>query len=169
MSATRLSPKVAGIRQRFAGCGLFFALVATLVLPPFGTGEVFAQTKSGDKERIPEAVELTGNELVTRDGVQLKATFYGSIKGKDAEPVILLHMYKGDRTEYATLAKQLQEAGHAVLDPDLRGHGESTTQLIGPNRTRELDAAKLRPDDFNRMVKYDMETLKAFLMTNFKQ
>jgi len=116
------------------------------------------------KEKIPAPVELGGNDLLTRDGVVLKATFFPSNKGKDAVPVILLHSWKGDRREYSALAPVLQQkAGHAVLVPDLRGHGESTQQQIG-NNVRTLDAAKFNPADFGRMVQYDMETLKSFLM-----
>ncbi len=109
-------------------------------------------------------MELGGNDLLTRDGVVLKATFFPSNKGKDAVPLILLHTWKGDRREYSALAPLLQKAGHAVLVPDLRGHGESTLQQIG-NASRTLDAAKFTRADFERMVAYDMETLKSFLMT----
>ena len=36
----------------------------------------------------------------------------------------MLHGWKGNRTEYADLASFLQtQHGHAVLVPDLRGHG----------------------------------------------
>lgn len=140
-------------------------VLAVAVLLSTAVGTVFAQKKSADKEELPPPEELGGADLLTRDGVQLKATYYGSNLGKEAVPVILLHSYKGDRKEFAALAPVLQEQGkHAVLVPDLRGHGESTTQLLAGNRTRELDATKFRPDDFARMVTYDMETLKAFLM-----
>ena len=115
------------------------------------------------REKIPAPVELGGNDLLTKDGVILKATFYPSTKGKDAVPLILLHMWKGDRREYNTLAPALQRLGHAVLVPDLRGHGESTQRQYG-NTMQTLDAAKFNASDFAAMVRYDMETLKSFLM-----
>ena len=110
-----------------------------------------------DKKVDLTPVDIGGPELVTKDGVQLKATFYPSAKGKEAVPVILLHMSKGDRKEYNTLAPFLQEQGHAVLVPDLRGHGESTSTLAGG----KLDPGNI---DLEQMVYQDMETLRRFLL-----
>jgi len=119
-----------------------------------------AQTekKEKKKEEIPPPEDLN---LTTDDGVQLRATFYPGTKGKDTVPVILLHMWKGDRNDFKQLAPYLQSLGHAVLVPDLRGHGEST-QVKGMNRPLEADSMPLRMVD--RMVADDMETLKRFLM-----
>ncbi len=41
--------------------------------------------------------------------------------------VILLHMYRSDRTAWVPLVRPLNAAGFAVLSIDLRGHGESAT------------------------------------------
>ena len=162
MSVKRLSRPARATRRRFGGLVCFLA-VATLLWTAGGT--VLAQKKkNASEEELPPPEDLGGADLFTRDGVQLKATYYGSNKGKKAVPVILLHSYKGSRKEFAGLAPMLQKQGHAVLVPDLRGHGDSTTQLLGGNLRRELDAAKFRPGDFARMIAYDMETLKAFLM-----
>jgi pimeloyl-ACP methyl ester carboxylesterase len=119
--------------------------------------------KPAEAPKLPPPVVVGGNELKTRDGVLLKADFYPSTKGKEAVPVILLHMWKGDRKELTHLALYLQNAGHAVLVPDLRGHGESTRVQMG-NVEKTLDGSKLLPDDFSRMVRFDMETLKAYLL-----
>ncbi len=110
--------------------------------------------------KIAEPVELGGADLLTKDGVQLRATFYPGNRGKDTVPVILLHMQKGDRRDFASLVPFLQQQGHAVLAPDLRGHGDSTRTLAGVT----LDGSKSSPALFAGMVQYDMETLKAFLM-----
>lgn len=132
--------------------------------PPAAKSAPAPVTRPAPKsEKIPSPVELGGNDLLTKDGVILKATFYPSTKGKDAVPLILLHMWKGDRREYSTLAPALQQLGYAVLVPDLRGHGESTQRQFG-NTVETLDAAKFNAGDFARMVQYDMETLKSFLM-----
>jgi predicted esterase len=114
-------------------------------------------------EERPQPVDITGNELVTQDGVVLKATFFPGSKGKDSVPVILLHSWKGDRREFVTLAPYLWQAGHAVLVPDLRGHGQSRLQYVGTG-SRELDASKFLPADFALMATSDMETLKGFLL-----
>jgi alpha-beta hydrolase superfamily lysophospholipase len=110
----------------------------------------------------PQPFDITGNELVTQDGVVLKASFFPGSKGKDSVPIILLHSWKGDRREFATLAPQLHKAGHAVLVPDLRGHGQSR-QYVGGG-SRELDASKFVPADFALMATSDMETLKGYLL-----
>jgi alpha-beta hydrolase superfamily lysophospholipase len=120
------------------------------------------------KEDLPEPIELGANELRTDDGVILHATFFPSPKvkegrGKDAVPVILLHGWKGQRTDYANLARYLQGAGHAVLVPDLRGHGQSTTQRLG-TESATLDAERMPPAQFVNMVRHDMETLKSFIV-----
>ncbi len=126
-----------------------------------------AATKSSEKPKLPPTVEVAGTELQTRDGVMLSATFYPSPKskesGKEVVPVILLHTWNGDRKEYLSLASFLQGRGHAVLVPDLRGHGESTKQRNDVSDWR-LDAAKFGPRDFAGMVDFDMEALKAYLM-----
>jgi len=119
-----------------------------------------AKRRSSDEE-LPQPVDITGSELTTRDGVALKATFFPGSKGKDSVPVILLHSWKGSRKEYVTLAMALWQAGHAVLVPDLRGHGQSIEQAGSPN---PLSATRFGKNDFAMMVEYDMETLKSFLV-----
>lgn len=104
------------------------------------------------KPKLPEAKDIP---LVTSDKVRLTATYYPSRKGKDAVPVVLLHMHKGSRRDYAELAPFLQAQGHAVLVPDLRGHGDSA-QTPGAS-------ANLSDVDFRRMVTGDMEAVKDFL------
>ncbi len=113
------------------------------------------------KKKVPPPVELGRNDLITSDAVQLSATFHPGTKGKQTVPVILLHMWKGDRKEFAELASVLQrEHGHAVLVPDLRGHGGSTR--VGYTGT--LDAASLGPREFYDMTYRDMEALRRFLV-----
>jgi len=116
--------------------------------------------EKGEKEIDLTPVELGGRELQTTDGVQLRATFLPGAKGKNTVPVILLHAFKGDRKDYAPLAQYLQKQGHAVLVPDLRGHGESVNTLSGV----KLEAGRLSAEQFERMYYQDMETLRDFLV-----
>ncbi len=139
-----------------------------LAVVAFGLGSAATALQAEQAVRLPEPVELGGAELMTKDGVQLAATYYPGTRGKDTVPIICLHMFKGDRREYATLAPMLQEQGHAVLVPDLRGHGAST-RVVGGMITHVLDPSKLSPEQFGRMVTYDLETLKAFLMKKNNQ
>lgn len=100
-------------------------------------------------------------ELPTTDDVLLKGTFYPGTRGKDSVPVVLLHMYKGSRKDYARLALFLQKQGHAVLVPDLRGHGDST-QVSG--KARPLNARSMSSAEFEPMVEVDLEACKKFLV-----
>jgi pimeloyl-ACP methyl ester carboxylesterase len=102
--------------------------------------------------------------LETRDGLALNAAYYPPIRpSKDVVPVILLHMAKGSSADWAPLALSLQRAGHAVIVPDLRGHGEST-QINRGGVSATLDQATMRKGDFEAMVTQDLERVKKFLV-----
>jgi pimeloyl-ACP methyl ester carboxylesterase len=139
---------------RWAGATLLACLVAG-----WGLAQEAGEAK---EDKIPEPEELGGEDLVTSDGVQLKGTFFPGTEGKDTVPIILLHSWKGDRSEYAGFAQALQRRGHAVLVPDLRGHGDST-QFLGGG-IRELDSSKMGSRDFEAMVYKDMEKFKGILV-----
>jgi pimeloyl-ACP methyl ester carboxylesterase len=82
----------------------------------------------------------------------------------------MLHDYKEGRTIFDSLARALQAPtdprvkSHAVLTVDLRGHGGSTLAVGLDGQTVEIDAAKLRPIDFEDMVRFDMEAVRRFLV-----
>jgi len=111
------------------------------------------------EKKIPAPEDLV---LETNDGLQLTITYYASLKGKNAIPVVLLHEYKQSRNDYKDLAPSLQALGYAVIVPDLRGHGEST-HLKGARKDETLNAASLSPQQFSLMVTQDMEAVKEFL------
>jgi pimeloyl-ACP methyl ester carboxylesterase len=138
--------------------GRLLFLVLLGVLAGFGSGVCLAQDK---KEEIPPPVELGGEDLFTTDGVQLKGTFFPGTKEKESVPIVLLHSWKGDRTEYAGFAQYLQLQGHAVLVPDLRGHGES--KLLN-RQLKEREPEDLARGDFEDMVYRDMEKIKGYLV-----
>ena len=132
------------------------ALLSFLVL--MASPLAAADGDGNEKEPPPEPRNI---DLLTKDKVLLRATYYEGTEGKETVPVILLHMYKGKRSDYRDLALFLQSIGHAVLVPDLRGHGEST-EIEGSKRP--LKAARLPANQYPRMVEYDMEACKAFLV-----
>lgn len=114
------------------------------------------------RERLPAPVELSGADMLTKDGVQLRATYYPSSRGKDATVVMLVHGWKGSRKDFARLAPFLQQQGYAVLAPDLRGHGDSVQRLLPTPATITADSLGAR--DVAAMVNMDMETCKKFLL-----
>ena len=111
------------------------------------------------KEEIPKPEDLV---LETGDGLQLAVTFYPGLKGKDSIPIVLLHGWGQTRHDYKDLAPALQKLGHAIIVPDLRGHGDST-RIKGARPDESLDAPKMPPSQFSRMVMQDMQAVKEFL------
>jgi pimeloyl-ACP methyl ester carboxylesterase len=116
--------------------------------------------------------------LVTRDGVQLRITYYPSVvrkgapEAKQVTPVVFLHDHKQTRAIYNSIAQRLQAMGSrqqkgpgfAPVMVDLRAHGESIKQTL-PNGTQvDLDAAKLNKPGLEAMAVYDMEAVRSFLL-----
>lgn len=143
-----------GYRYRtWALTALFF--LAAAILPHQARG----QETANDEEEIPPPQDLVLRS--PKDRVELAVTYYPPIKpGKSVVPVVLLHQFKGSRRDYLELAVLLQRAGHAVVLPDLRGHGQSTS--IAESNQR-ITADRLRPAHFQRMVVDDMEAVNRFL------
>jgi pimeloyl-ACP methyl ester carboxylesterase len=148
--------------------------LAAIVLIGLLAGSASAQDgeSKAPKLEVPDPEDIT---LTTTDNLVLHATYYPSPLGKEAVPVILVHMWKGDRRDYRQLAKYLQSQGHAVVVPDLRGHGDSTSfeepegglpgrRVRSRNQTLDATTGRLPAQEFNRMVTHDMETVKKFLM-----
>ena len=103
--------------------------------------------------------------LDTADGVRLMCTYFGPPKIEGGEerivvPFILLHDWDGDRRQLLAYGSFLQQAGHAAIVPDLRGHGEST-EVTGVEK--EIDYKKFRRSDVVTAQK-DIERCKKFLV-----
>jgi pimeloyl-ACP methyl ester carboxylesterase len=113
-------------------------------------------------------------ELETNDGVRLVCRYYASPHGESAVPVILLHEWKGQGNDLLSLGTFLngKTAGrHAVIVPDLRGHGDSTAR-IGPDGAElpgKLDSSKMRKSEFDKIVRQDLEAVKRFLISEHNQ
>jgi pimeloyl-ACP methyl ester carboxylesterase len=154
------------VRQKpafhFRGCLLSALAIAFL---PLGS---WTQRTAAQEVELPDPVEV---KLDSIDGVSklvMHCTYYKSPlaeeegNGKEVIPVLLLHGRGGTRGDYAFLAKYLQEQGHAVLVPDLRGHGDSSELIVGAGRVK-LSPDKLKKADFNLMVK-DLEAVKSWFL-----
>lgn len=107
-------------------------------------------------------------QLFAKDGVHLHARFFpGRKPSKETIPIILLHGWTGranggSSADLESLARRLHEAGHAVIVPDLRGHGKSLTQEFGESlSTIERDTFRLREI---RSMGMDIEAARAWLV-----
>ncbi|MCE9605225.1 MAG: hypothetical protein K8U03_10030 [Planctomycetia bacterium] len=132
-----------------------FALISlgfTASAPP-----AYGQATAADKLPMPEEISV-----VTKDGVKIAATYLASTKGKDAAVVILLHMFKGNRRDMASLGAYLQKQDVAVVMPDLRGHGDSTTVNV-EGVDRKFDASTMKPVEM-KLMSNDLEAIKKFLI-----
>lgn len=148
-----------GSRQLFRSGRLLMIWAVVLAMPLLHSTTVLGADDADEKDKIQPPEEVV---LETSDGVQLSATFWPGTEGKQSVPVILLHDLKGSSNDFGKLPGDLQKLGHAVLVPDLRGHGRSKDRLGGK---RPLDAAAGMPrTEFAAMVRYDMEKFKQFLM-----
>lgn len=148
--------------------------------PPIGSDTVVARRTPGEEAGTGGDSPATSEsvKLVTEDGAQIHCTWYPSPKaaeqGKEVVPVIVVHGWGEERSLYDGLARSLQSTGHAVMVPDLRGHGGSTV-ILTPVESRELrvevegdtmkvNGKKMLPSDaLNAMVRYDLEAVKDFL------
>jgi pimeloyl-ACP methyl ester carboxylesterase len=139
--------------------GIPCLLMVTLLLP--------ATARSARRPPPPEVVTLN-----TDDGLSLTLTYYPSLEGKDATPVVMLHDHKDTRSLFGSLAKRLQSPGEgekhpsfAVVTVDLRGHGASTQRLLPGGGREEVDAAKLSKNLVADMIQFDMKAVRKFLVT----
>lgn len=77
--------------------------------------------------------------FLTYDDAAIVGDYYHPQPAETGAPmVILLHMYRSDRTAWKPLIEPLHQAGFAILAIDMRGHGESATEETG-RRVTERD------------------------------
>jgi pimeloyl-ACP methyl ester carboxylesterase len=107
----------------------------------------------------------SGTDTTYAPGVRIVASYYpgDGVRGRDTVPVIMLHSDEGNRQDFHSLAIYLQQRHHAVIAPDLRGHGESTKTT---ESNIKLDAKKMSNAHFELMMAKggDLERVKRFLV-----
>ena len=162
MKTNSLIPYVSRSLLAFIGCMLLAA-------------NGFGQARPEDQVKIPDPEAVT---VETSDGVPIRCSYYpgGFIEtptdkkdkpkiekkpGKEVVPVILLHGWDGRRRDFDELASTLQKLGHAVMVPDLRGHGDSTSVQLPNGGTKEIDRDRMRSTDIAAMG-LDVEAVKKF-------
>jgi len=84
---------------------------------------------------VPEVAQVRKIEVVSfaaADKVPLKADLLAA-DSKTAPLLVLVHRFRGDRSEWAPLLKLLASAPkqYRVVSPDLRGHGDSKSAAGG--------------------------------------
>ena len=117
-------------------------------------------------------MRLNQQQFTTRDGWRLVANYYKGAGNADATPVLLLHGRDGKKEDFDALAKKLAEQGCAVIVPDLRGCGESTSLSVndrsrgprGMNRPTERKMSQFNNDDLRALIEYDKEVWFNFLL-----
>ena len=98
--------------------------------------------------------------LKTKDGIQLRAFYFPSEKGKEAITVMLVHEWQGKgASPYGKLVMALRDAGCAVIAPDYRGHGGSTQKT----EKKKFNIAQMSKRDVENIIIYDLEKAKSFL------
>lgn len=156
------SPNHSPIRCGRAMARSLFCLIAFVAC----AGSARAADEKDVKVADPEPVALE-----TKDGVELKCTWYAggvtmtaegpkATDGKKVVPLIMLHGWGGQREDYSAIATYLQQLGHAVIVPDLRGHGGSKNFKAGGEA---IDPEKLGRTGID-LMSLDVEACKKFLM-----
>ncbi len=82
-------------------------------------------TRPADPAELPKPLRVT---MATQDNIVIVGSYTAPADNEKHPVVILLPMYKHDRSSYDPLLPALHRAGFAVLALDPRGHGES----VGP-------------------------------------
>lgn len=122
----------------------------------------FGQAKEEKEEfPLPQTVVREAS-----DGMLVKCRYYyGGIdekRKKQTVPIIIVHDDGEQARTYDGLATLLQRQGHAVIVPDLRGHGGSTSFRNGMEFTSE-DFKRSERLAVSHMLN-DLEAVKGFLL-----
>ncbi|MBQ1278620.1 MAG: alpha/beta fold hydrolase, partial [Thermoguttaceae bacterium] len=127
-----------------------------------------------EKAEPTKPMRLNQQQFTTRDGWRLVANYYKGAGNADATPVLLLHGRDGKKEDFDELAKKLAEQGCAVIVPDLRGCGESTSLAVndmsrgrrggGMPRQTERKMSQFNNDDLRALIEYDKEVWFNFLL-----
>jgi len=123
---------------------------------------VDAQTKKvAPRKAKPPEPKFDDITLVTRDGVELRCTYYPGPETKQTPAMILLHDWGENRGVMHPIALWMQKALKvSVIAPDLRGHGNSTTAR---GYDDPIDPDRLKGNAVDAMT-MDIEACKSYLV-----
>jgi dienelactone hydrolase len=103
-----------------------------------------------------------GQDIVftTEDNLVIAGSYYPpGRKDEPAPMVILVHMYKTDRSDFGPLLPTLRKAGFAVLAIDLRGHGQSA----GPTAMKLAERVAQRDKELFSQMHQDVAAAYLWL------
>jgi len=145
------------LATRLAIASVVFPLAFALMCVDAAAQERKTKTKQAPVDR----------SLRTKDDWEIKITYYESVKGMEAEVVVLLHHEGGNRFIWQGddgFAERLRKEGYAVISVDLRKHGESRLAAVASARNRSNGSGvRLTKDDYIRMVTLDLAAVKQFI------
>lgn len=138
------------------------------ILAVFLTGPCAVASAAEAADKAPKLPAPENINLRTKDFVELNVVYYPAAQGKKTVPVIILHGWDGPRgagssADCHLLALHLQQAGHAVAVPDLRGHGGTTRRRLPGPQDFSLNRDEFRVQDFHDM-QFDVEAVKSYLL-----
>ena len=137
---------------RFFGLIMVFTSLVLIV----DSNSTMGQDKNR-KKPIPRPERVL---MESKDGVELRAEWYGGVNGKETMPIILIHDWDSERSELNSFASKLQkDLEAAVIVPDLRGHGESMTVKGGED---ELDRKRFKKNQLLTFAN-DIDACRKFL------
>lgn len=116
------------------------------------------RSKEEDEKLKPRPVTLK-----TKDGIEVRSFYFPSDKGKEAITVLIVHEWQGQASPYLQLVLALRDAGCAVLVPDYRGHGGSTTYTDRRGKQQKFDVSRMGKRDVGNIIAMDLEKAKGFL------
>ena len=117
---------------------------------------VVAATAMGQKAKPDPKLKPRTVTLKTKDGIELRAFYFPSEKGKEAPTVLLVHEWQGQASPYGPLVLALSKAGCAVLVPDYRGHGDSKEFINALAEKDQFDLARMSRQDVEAIVTFDL-------------
>lgn len=141
--------------------------------PPAGMDQPARDTRAAKPDRPPrsstakpakdEMPEPRPVMLKTKDGVDVRAFYFPSDKGKEAIPVLIVHEWQGQASPYLQLVLALRDSGCAVLVPDYRGHGGSVHYMDRRGKEQRYDVSRMGKRDVINVITMDLEKAKGFL------
>ena len=131
-----------------------------------GTAVPSALAKEREEEPPPAPVEIelesrTPLEQNRKVSTKLRAIYYEGIEGEKTIPVIVIHDWEEEGSDYEPFAEYLQSQGYAVILPDLRGHGGSTLMQTTSGQSQKLTPRSVSPLN---IIAGDLEAIRKFLL-----